>query len=300
MVKVLIDTDIGDDIDDALAISLAVLSPEIELIGVTTVYKNTKSRLSLARNLLNLLSANKVPVAQGIQNPLSNNVDTSEIPFQAMNLKTLYDSNYSGNAVDLIIESVKKYPDIIIVGIGPYTNIAVAMRLAPDIMKNAHIVLMGGAFSAVYPEWNVMCDVCAADILLNSGCKNLEMIGLDVTVKCVLTEEELRYIKLCKKPYQHFLSDLVDIWMDTSKGKKVTLHDPLTIAYLIFQQLLTMEKLPVVIEKEGKSAKYSTVVLKTPFRQRTKLPESNVNVAVDVDAEKVRQLIMSRIFNKME
>ncbi|QQO09367.1 nucleoside hydrolase [Breznakiella homolactica] len=293
--KIIIDTDIGDDVDDALAIALALRSPELEVAGITTVYKNVAQREQLALTLLDVYGRRDIPVAVGFGKPIRYETDTSAIPHQCRNLRNKIERNCDSDAVSFIIESVRKDPAIILVAIGPYTNIGMAVKLAPEIMRGVRVVGMGGAFSAVYPEYNIMCDPEAVNILLKSECR-IEMVGLDVTVKCVLSPDDLAGIKQCREAEHQFLGGLIDIWMDTSIGKKVTLHDPLTVAYLIDPGILTMKMEPVDVELEGTFTRGLTAVLRTPFRQRKPLPPDNVNVAVDVDFPRLRSLVLRRVF----
>lgn len=283
--------------DDALAIALAVRSPELELLGVSTVFKNTPLRAQLALHLLKLLGREDIPVAVGTGLPIRHEIDPSERPHQCRELTETLPPNCRLHAVQMLIETVRNHPDVTIVGIGPFTNLALAIRLAPEVMNSAHIVVMGGAVGAVYPEWNILCDPEAANILFRSGA-NVEMVSLDATVHCVLPAEDLRFISQSAGQAERFLSSLVDIWMDTSAGKKITLHDPLTVAYLADPTLLQMERMPLMVEMEGTCARYSTVSLRTPFRQRTAPPPDNVNVSVGVDTERIRRIVMERVFRR--
>lgn len=295
--RIIIDTDIGDDVDDALSLTLALVSPEIELCGITTVYKNVGMRSALACAILKVFgSYGKIPVLPGYSQPIRYHVDDSIVPHQCRNLPE--DACVSGKpreAVDFIIQSVADDPDTVIVAIGPMTNIGMAVKLAPDIMRKARIVAMGGAFTAVYPEYNIMCDPEAADIMINSGA-NISMIGLDVTTKCVLTKEDEALIAQQKSEEGRYLASLSSIWLETSKSKKITLHDPLTVAYLIKPGLLSMRKEPLRIELEGTFTRGLTAVCRTPFRQREPYPDSVVNIADDVDSSGMRDLLFSRVF----
>lgn len=293
--KILIDTDIGDDVDDALALALAANSPELELLGVTTVYRNTPRRAQLARTLLRELGLDSVPVAAGTTLPLRKEADASAVPFQCSCITDPAPSNCDLHGVELILETVRRHPDVTLVGIGPYTNLAMAIRMDPQRMKKVRMVLMGGAFSAVYPEWNILCDPEAAHIVLTSGAQ-VEMIGLDVTVRCVLPPKDLERIRTSGSCAGKLLSAMTDVWMKTSAGKKVTLHDPLTVAYLLEPQLFQMEHQPVAVQLEGGPCHASTAVLATPFRVRTPLPPKNVWFARNAEVDRAREIIMKRIF----
>ena len=292
-IRIFIDTDIGDDVDDALAIALAALSPELTLTGVSTVYGNVSARRQLAVQLLRQLGT-EVPVEAGVGRSLRFQNDTSVLPHQC---RVLAEQPPAANVhgVELLIETVRSAPETVVIALGPLTNIAMAVLLAPDIMKHAKIVLMGGAFSAVYPEYNILCDPEAANIVLRSGAE-IRMIGLDVTVPCILSKEEEGVIGSFRDGYRGFLASLCAIWLETSKSKKITLHDPLTVASLIDPTLLKMEAAPIQIEMDSGPLRGLTVDLRHPFRQREPLPPANVMIAVAVDAQRTCKLVMERVF----
>lgn len=295
-VRILIDTDIGDDVDDALAIALALNSAELEVVGVTTVYQNTRMRAQLALQLLQVMGAEHIPVAVGIEQPIRNRVDSTVIPHQCRNMNATYPSNCNLHAVDLIIETLRKDPDTVLVPIGPFTNIAIAAKLAPELIASSRIVAMGGAFGSVYPEYNIMCDPEAANIVLSSGAR-VELVGLDVTVQCQLSKEDIDKIYRCRGSVERYICSLMDIWLHTSISGKVTLHDPLTVAYLADSSLLRMESVPVAVEMDGGITRGLTAVLRTPFRQRQSVLKDNALVAREVDARKMRDTLMNRVFN---
>lgn len=292
--RIFIDTDIGDDVDDALAIALAVLSPELALTGVSTVYGNASARQQLAAQLLRQLGA-EVPAAAGLGQSLRFQANTTVLPRQCQALTEQRSVMGGRHGVELLVETIRANPETVIVALGPLTNIAMAILLAPDVMKRASIVLMGGAFRAVYPEYNILCDPEAANIVLQSGAK-IRMVGLDVTVPCVLSKEDEGLIASFHSGYRGFLASLSAIWLETSKSKKITLHDPLTVASLIDPSLLELEAAPVRIELDGGPLRGLTVDLRHPFRQREPIPPPNAEIAVSVDASRTCRLVMERIF----
>ena len=296
--RIIIDTDIGDDVDDALAIALALSSSEIELCGITTVYKNVGMRSALAYDLLRIFGKEKdIPVISGFSQPIRYHVDDTIIPHQCRGISNCSITGKPREAIDFIINTIKKNPETVIVAIGPMTNIGLAIKLAPEVMKNSKILAMGGAFSAVYPEYNIMCDPEAADIMINSGA-DVSMIGLDVTTKCVLSKEDEGLILNQVSQRGRYLAELAGIWLETSKAKKITLHDPLTIAAIVSPDILSMRREPIRIELEGTFTRGLTALCRTPFRQREPYPESIVSVADGVDSSKMRDLLFSRLFNK--
>ncbi|MBA9088125.1 purine nucleosidase/pyrimidine-specific ribonucleoside hydrolase [Fontibacillus solani] len=290
--KVIIDTDIGDDIDDALAIVLALNSPELDVIGLTTVYKNTPLRTKLALQLLKAYGKTDIPVATGIGAPMLAQANVEEIPCQWSEEYHDIESGYDQHAADFLIEQVRNDPEVTIAAIGPLTNLACAVMKEPDVMKRARIVLMGGMYSAFYPEWNIVSDPEAAHIVFNSGL-HLEMVGLDVTLKCRLSQQDVERIKQTGQSGVHFLSRLLTQWMDSSRHLPI-LHDPLTIAYLSHPDLLTMKAKKIAVECKGEFTRGMTVDQQDVFFGRP--VEGNAEVAVDVKSEKFIELFMTRLF----
>jgi len=122
-------------------------------------------------------------------------------------------------------------------------------------------------------------------------------VGLDVTAQCVLSENEVDRIYHCSGAAERYLCSLMDIWLHTSIAGKVTLHDPLAIAYLVDPGLLNMRSVPVAVEMDGEMTRGLTAVLRTPFRQRQAELEDNARIAVDVNVPKAKEILLSRVFN---
>ena len=170
--RILIDTDIGDDIDDAFAIALAASLPELELVGVTTVFRNTAQRAQLAHRLLSSLGREDIPVRAGERLPEREPIHVFERdPAGAPEDADLcqWEPAYAqlpaeDGAVDFLIRMAEKYGEsLTLVPIGAMTNLARAIERNPEAMKRVGaIVTMGGKFSAEDPEWNILCDPEAA------------------------------------------------------------------------------------------------------------------------------------------
>lgn len=295
--KVFIDTDIGDDIDDALAIAMALRAPELEVLGISTVYRNTAARVQLTLHLLKAMGRLDIPVAAGVSRSLSGQGATDAMPHQCRNISKTIPANCSQNGVQLLLDTLHQHPDTWILPLGPLSNIAIAMLLEPETFRNVNIVLMGGAFGAVYPEYNIMCDPEAADIVFHSGAA-VQVLGLDVTAPCVLDKEQEQWICSFTEGYRGFLSDLSKIWLETSKSKKVTLHDPLVIAHLLDPTLVEMVSAPVRVITEYGSLRGLTVDMRHPFRMREPLPPENVRYACRVDKERACKMILQGVFGE--
>ena len=228
MKKMILDLDTG--VDDALAISYALGSPEIELIGITGTYGNVLVEQGV-RNALavtDLLGHPEVKVYQGLPHssttdhfevlPISafihgdNGIGDVEIPDSSRSVET-------ESAVDFIIDAVKTYgKDLVYVPTGPMTNIEAALKKAPEIKDEiGQIVLMGGALTVpgncnACMEANISQDPEAADYLFRSGAPTT-MIGLDVTLQTLLTYKETQQWRDLGTKAGKFLADMTDFYI---------------------------------------------------------------------------------------
>jgi inosine-uridine nucleoside N-ribohydrolase len=283
-ISIILDTDIGDDVDDALALAIALNSPEINLLGVSTVFRDAPRRALLAQQILALFNRD-VPVRAGCSKPLLLSWD--ELPgganlgkqFEALDSSLRYEEKQ--HAVDFIIETAQACSEdnpLTICPIGPLTNIALLLAKAPEIIPRIRIVLMGGWWSEPKAEWNIRCDPEAAAIVFNSGA-DITMVGIDVTKQCVLSDAQVEQFHEAGTPRAKFLYDLIKLWQH-----KVTLHDPLTLLTLFddcvqfgprrIKVELCGEKRGCTVESEG-------------------APDCRAAVAVDVD--RAVDLFMERV-----
>lgn len=291
MKKLLIDTDIGDDIDDALALAYVLGDKELDLIAVTTVFRKTKLRTKIALQLLKTYNRFDIPVATGIEKPLIAKTDETDVPCQWDDAFFDIEENCSLNAIELIVKTIKENPDVTIVPIGPLTNIACAVRMYPEIMAEVPLIIMGGKISGCYPEWNILCDPEAAAIVFSS-CKNITMVGLDVTEKCRLTIPDVKKLDSSSNPRHQLLSKLINQWAHGHEVAPV-LHDPLTVGYLAHPELLKLENKHVSIELSGIYSRGITSELTTEAERAGEL--SMAAVAVEVDSKKFVELFMEAI-----
>ena len=255
--KILLDTDIGDEIDDALALYTA-MSNGFEIVGITTVFKNTDERARIAKRILKLYGKGyeSVPVFAGHKTPIAEKAE--EYPHTCHFHEALLSDEYTPDgdadaAVDFIIDCCKKYgEELAIVAIGPFTNIARAIEKNKDAVNRAgKVVIMGGAYYRQYADWNVMCDVEAADIMFRS-LENLEGVGADVTHKTVLNREEHEIMLNCKKDDAAIeIAELIRLWSVVNPDRYPTLHDPLAIYYAIHPEVIETERQRVAVITEG-------------------------------------------------
>ena len=257
MQKIIIDTDIGDDIDDAFAIALATRLKEAELVGVTTVFRNTKARVQLVEKLLET-SGNGAPVyaGEGIPEKEPFHLFAKDTGAPEDSMPCQWDESYkaypvNGGAVEFLAESAERYGEgLTVAAIGPLTNLARAIEKYPDKMKKlGKIVSMGGSFTKFMPEWNYLCDPEAADIVIKSGIP-FYAVGLDVTMTCPLNEGLLEKFHVSPKPVNKLLSLWLKRWFAFFEFGKSVMHDPLAVASIV-EDLCRFEKKFVKIDLEG-------------------------------------------------
>ena len=164
-IKLLIDTDIGGDVDDALALGLALNSPELDIVGVTNVYLANQWRANVTRNMLRVYGREDIPVCTGAEKPLIGWWDENRIPNSSRDFGEI-----AGRALppacDFIVQMAEQHEELTIGAIGPLTNVGLAIAKAPYIVPKLRIVMMGGQINRAHPEWNIVCDPEAAGIVL--------------------------------------------------------------------------------------------------------------------------------------
>lgn len=258
--KLLIDTDMGADVDDSLAVYAATKYPEVELVGITTVSGNVWERGRLVKKLLSLLGVD-VPVYCGCPDTVEKpkNKEAHTMFFEEDLLEERYTPDEGG--VEFIIECAKKYKkDLTVLAIGPLTNVALAIKKAPEVMAQVgRIVLMGGTFFSATPEWNIFCDPVAAEIVFGSGIETY-CLGTDVTRKTRLPfhlqEEVVGYAS--EDGARGLVGKHAKAWMDTRKYA-ITLHDPLALYAIIRPKWLHFKKQRIAVECVGSAAYGMTV-----------------------------------------
>ena len=212
--KVLIDTDIGDDIDDALALALALCSPEIEVLGVTTVFGDTQKRAHLAAHMLEVFRHKEIPVAAGQQMPLLFRHRPSGVPQAAILDPFTPQGMFSPlSAPELIIHmALEHHGNITLFCLGPLTNIATALTREPRLfLAIQNIIIIGGTSGFPLPEWNMRSDAQAAKIVLLSGIP-ITLLGWNITTRCQLRESDIENLHYQNSPQTRLLSQLLGVW----------------------------------------------------------------------------------------
>nr|WP_275984130.1 nucleoside hydrolase [Paenibacillus hamazuiensis] len=292
------DTDIGTDSDDAVALSLAIRSPEIKLEGVTTVYGNVHVRAEIAKKIMALSSEEQVEVYPGVVRPLLHNREVFWAGIEGEGLDIDAGSaEETKHAVDFIIETIMKNPgEITLVTIGPLTNIAAAIIREPRIAKNVkEIVMMGGvvrlshnAAELPHIEHNIKCDPEAASLVFSSGAPIL-MVGLDVTRQVSITRKDKDELALSGTPLAVTLTKQIEGYMDYRKRDFTFMHDPLAVATLLDRRLVKTRKMNITVEYDHRHPTGQTI---------GELSETgNVEVCLEVNRDAFLDLLKARVFN---
>ncbi|MBM4040698.1 MAG: nucleoside hydrolase [Planctomycetes bacterium] len=309
---ILIDTDIGDDIDDALALALALTSPEVDLRAVTTVYGDVATRTRLALKLLATYGRPDVPVGTGRGAPLMGTLPT-HVPNQAVVLEEGERlPEPSGHPADELIRRTahEAAGRLVIITVGAMTNMALALLRDPRLARQARLVVMGGVVGRQQAEWNIRCDPEAARICFESGIP-ITLVGLDVTMKCQMSETDVEALAAHGSAATNLLDAMVAAWsgekvshLHLAHGRHVRnedvtpqrkrkcpiLHDPLAVAVAFRPELVTMQPRKVVVETRGEFTRAYTVA--TPSDQ------PNAAVCLDVDSAAFLRLFMGRLLSR--
>jgi purine nucleosidase len=231
-IKVILDTDIGTDIDDAWALGLAMSSREFELLGVTISDGDTAARARVACKLLHQVGRGEVPVAVGRATAPPEGVDYQFAWAEDFAAKRPIDRPAAAFIVDL----ARRFPgEVTLIAVGPLQNVADALRLEPALPKLLkRVVLMSGSIHssawspAPVPEWNVVRATVDAQVVYAAGLP-VTIVPLDSTTYVRLTDEERERLRARMSPLTKALEALYRLWLD-SPSQRMTLHDQLAVA----------------------------------------------------------------------
>lgn len=305
--RVILDTDIGTDVDDAMALLLALASPELEVVGVTTVHADAPLRARLARKLLALAGRKDVPVVAGASLPLADPLPPNfhwhprlrgHEGVGVLSAEELIPSPelHAGadDAAHFIMEQAGLRPgELSLVTIGSLTNVGRALQLEPRLAEWIRdVTLMGGTVYAERFPWppmletNLNCDPEATRLVFESGMP-LTVVPMEVTTQVFLTAEQRAHLAALGAPLADALVTMMEgmlVGMDSLSSEvglsedfyqgRTFMHDPLAVAAAFGSPLVTVERLHV---------KYEVIEQVVRIMPHAHL-EGNLNVAVGVDA----------------
>jgi purine nucleosidase len=318
--SIILDTDPGTD--DAMAILLALNSPELRVEAMTVVPGNVTAKQALdnALALMALAGRCDVPIAAGAYRPLAQKLITAEFVHGANGMGDIAipatpcqaDPRF---APDLIIELVRKSPgQITLVPIGPLTNIALAVLKDRGIVPLVReVVLMGGSVTegnvTAVAEANIYNDPEAAHIVFTAGWR-VTMVGLDVTHRTLFGQNHLAELKKTRGVQNDLASRVMAFLVDLSAkfgAKGTPMHDPLAVGVAVDPTLVTLRDMRVDVETRGEYTRGMTVGNRNGFVERNVEKDDrlvmvgidpvkpNARVAVEVDAERFLTLFIDRL-----
>jgi len=304
--RVILDTDPG--IDDSLAILLALASPELELEAVTVTSGNCTAAQGVvnALGVLELAGAGQVPVAEGVGLPLIRPLLTApethgDTGLGYARLPAPHRRPVGQHAVDLLIERIMAAPgEISLVAVAPLTNLAMAIRREPAIVRAVReVIVMGGALrhagnTTPQAEFNVYVDPHAAYIVYHSGMP-ITLVPLDVTYQCVLTRGDVDRLLAVDSPITRFIADATRFYMEFhdqyQKIQGCVINDPLALALAFAPDLVVTSQLYVTVDLESEMSLGKTVA---DFYHAWQKPP-NMRVALEVQARRFIDLFVERM-----
>lgn len=305
MIPVLVDCDPGQD--DAIALLLALASPEVEVLGVTTVAGNQTIEKVTANALrvLELAGRTDVPVAAGADQPLVGELVVAadahgETGLDGPDLPEPWARPVEQHAVDLLAERLlASQRAVTLVPLGPLTNVALLLAERPEAAERIErIVLMGGAIAegnmTPSAEFNIWIDPEAAAHVFASGL-DVTMVGLDVTNRAVLGPEHADKLRP-QGPVGAAVASMLDFYgafyREAYDHGGCPVHDALAMAHVVRPDLVQTVERHVQVDVSDGICRGRTVV---DMRRRTTLPEPNAKVAVDVDVPGFVSLLLERL-----
>lgn len=272
-IKVVIDTDLGSDADDSIALALALASPELDIRAVTVVGRQSLYRSQIARAYLALAGRHDIPVYAGLDSPApitprpSDGTEPTRFRFNWFNIEgeTTLARPEKIEAVDALISLFSGDDALELVAIGPMTNVYEALKREPGIAKNIRrLTVMGGYISLVtyagriFPfkgDYNLCSDPQASHTVLRNAEIPIRLVTADVTLKTWLTQADMNVLRESESPVLQALIREIDRWTPLQERgfgyslKEIDnvafLHDPLTVACVWDESFCRFEDLHI-------------------------------------------------------
>jgi inosine-uridine nucleoside N-ribohydrolase len=251
--KIILDTDIGDDVDDAFAVALAVKSPELQVLGITTTFGDTETRAKLVDRFLAEAGRGDIPVVAGKATEVRSNFTQRRYAESGKFARGAHP-----DAVNFILEQIRKNPgEITLVAIGPLVNVGGLIdKDAETFRKLKRVVIMGGSVERGYgdpygaptapqPEWNILNDIASAQKLFASGVP-VYMMPLDST-QLKLDEVKREFLFRQGTPLTDALTLLYHEWGQETP----TLFDPMAVAFAVDEKLCPVEAMRIRVDEKG-------------------------------------------------
>lgn len=294
MKKILLDTDIGGDIDDAICLAYLLKEPQCELLGITTVCGESEKRAEIADAICQTVGR-KIPVVAGLDSTMQP-VPVYPKPDGAEALKFWQHNTYKkADAPAFMYQIIKEYPhEIVLIGIGNMTNIATLFCTYPDAVKLLKgLYVMNGYFDETplpkpYYNWNSWADPLASNIVFASDVAVHRAIPLEVTDTLTIEAKQAEVLLSSDSDLMKAIFFFGSAWLESSK--KLTLHDPLAAVCAFYPDICRFERGKVQVETELESNMGGTSFMPSP--------QGNVEIARTVDREKFYRILSSSLCGK--
>jgi purine nucleosidase len=252
--KIIIDTDIGDDVDDTFALALAVRSPELQVLGVMTTFGDTEARAKIVDRFLGEVGRAEIPVMAGKATATKNSMSQRKYGEGGHFAKSSH-----GDAVEFLLAQIRKNPgEITLIAIGPLMNVGAAIdKDAATFRKLKRVVLMGGSIRRGYgdlgytaavppmPEWNILNDVASAQKLFAAGVP-LFVMPLDST-QLKMDEVKRAFLFGQGTAVTDQLAVLYHLWGQETP----TLFDPMTVVFVLRPELCPVTGMDIRVDEKG-------------------------------------------------
>lgn len=292
---VILDTDLGNDIDDELALALAIQSPEIDVRAVTLFGDQMEDRMRLAWKELGLYGRRDIALGRGATEPLvASSAAQPWSHFEILTPDDLLPPAINSQAASLIANTLLyASQNMTFITTGPLTNLALAMKVDSRIKgRIARIIVAGGAFNPPGLEYNIQRDPIAAEIVFQSGIP-ITVISRDVTHDCTLTAPDLDRLRGAPNPASRFLVQLIQLWQASHPNQPVTLLDPVAAAVSFQPALINTEAGSIVVETSNPKT-----FGETRFEPGAGSPgqhSSTIALARELDVRRFLDLLMGRL-----
>lgn len=287
----IVDTDIGSDVDDILALALLAQAPEVRLIGVTTVYGDTMLRAKIARWVCDRLGRADVDVIPGRRETLTGR-DVWWPGHEGVGIADLEQTlvTTEQTAVEYLCQAARAHAGALdLIAIGPLTNVAAALQADRAFASRLHhLYVMGGVFWQERGEHNFVCDPEAADVVMRSGIP-MSICGLDVTKLVWLDEPDVAALAASSNPVGATLADQVRRWWAVRARERDNPHDALAALMPIRPDLFTFAACDVTIAQDDAHLGWATV---------SRCGQGNARLASGVNVDLAQQEILRRLMHE--
>ena len=277
--KLIIDTDIGDDIDDAYALAFALNSPEFEIQAILTNNRYEEERAKIAHKLIKTTNKN-IPVFEGVKGGKGGLTQKDFIKY----------SQFKPRKLEHNINFFKKLfqNNIYYISLGSLTNVQFLIETIPEVEEKMRFFIMGGTLKTNYhgkrriiPEWNIASDVKSSQKVFRSKA-DITMIGLDCTWNLELSKNNIIKIRKSGIPLNIALNELYTYWKRYHKRNPV-LHDPFTLAILIDKSLVEFQNYKISVDDRGRTVRDSN--------------GKNIKIGVKSHKQRFLKLFMEKILH---